>query len=307
MRILHNIAPIALSLFLWQCTHSGSSDQASKAKVLPVTNLAPLPLASGFETYWYQGKAELSTYQLTQERYGELRDAEQVNVFVTEDFSKSKQVKLDDAAAAGTDRQPVLKLNTIRRFHTGIYDYSIMQSIFTPIDGQASLKLTTTVQDWCGHVFSQLNAREQGYDVKSYSYFEKEGDQNIQLSKALLEEELLVRIRMNPATVPTGAVKIIPDQTYIRLRHKPLQVENATISMGIQPNESVMTLQYKDIPRQLIVRFESDFPHKILSWEENVEGKLMSKGVLKACVLSPYWMQNGHAFDSMRDSLKLTF
>jgi hypothetical protein len=279
----------------------------NNGKPVATSASAPLPLANGFAQYWYQGKAELSTFTVTQERYGELRDAEQVNVFVTEDFSKTKQVKLDDAAAAGADRLPVFKLNTVRRFHTGIYDYSLMQSVFVPIDGSPAVKLTTTVQDWCGHVFSQLNANPEGYAAQAFSYFETEGDPKIKLGKALLEEELMVRIRLNPATVPTGAVKVVPSQTYLRMRHKPLQVEDATISIGVEPRESVMTLQYTQIPRQLVVRFESAFPHRILSWEENVYGKLMSKGVLKASLMSPYWMQHGHDSDNMRDSLKLTF
>jgi hypothetical protein len=86
-----------------------------------------------------------------------------------------------------------------------------------------------------------------------------------------------------------------------------LKVEDATISIGVEPKSSVLTLQYTSIPRQLVVRFESDFPHKILGWEEQVEGKLMSRGVLKASILSPYWMQHGLADDHLRDSLKLTF
>lgn len=307
MRIINNIALVFLALLNWQCNQPASSAPASNAKALSTAQAAPLPLANGFAQYWYQGKAELNTFKVTQERYGELRDAEQVSVFVTEDFSKSKQVKLDDAAQAGADRAPILKLNTIRRFHTGIYDYSIMASVFNPIDGGMAIKSTSTVQDWCGHVFSQLNVQSAGYEAKTFSYFETEGDQKIALGKALLEEELMLRIRMNPSTVPTGAVKVIPDLAYIRMRHKPLKVEDATISIGVEPQSSVLTLQYTSIPRQLVVRFESDFPHKILGWEEQVEGKLMSRGVLKASILSPYWMQHGLADDHLRDSLKLTF
>ena len=48
-----------------------------------------------FVQYWYGGKAELNSYDLKQSRYGQIRNGEAVMVFVTEDFSKSKQVKLD--------------------------------------------------------------------------------------------------------------------------------------------------------------------------------------------------------------------
>ena len=87
-----------------------------------------------FNEYWYSGKAEITSYKLEQARYGEVHDGHAVLVFVTEDFSKSKQVKLDDPVNNKDDEQKVLKLNYVKKFNTGIYDYSIMESIFTPVD-----------------------------------------------------------------------------------------------------------------------------------------------------------------------------
>ena len=52
--------------------------------------------SQAFRDYWYDGKAEITSYALQQARYGELHTGEAVLVFVTEPFSKSKQVKLDD-------------------------------------------------------------------------------------------------------------------------------------------------------------------------------------------------------------------
>jgi hypothetical protein len=40
-----------------------------------------------FEKYWFNGEAELSSFQLTQARYGELREGKAVMIFVTEPFS----------------------------------------------------------------------------------------------------------------------------------------------------------------------------------------------------------------------------
>ncbi len=76
----------------------------------------------------------MSTYDFLQNRYGEERTGEAILVFVTEDFSASKQVKLDNSAEAGKDKVPIMKLNHIRRFVTGIYDYSMTLSVFTPVD-----------------------------------------------------------------------------------------------------------------------------------------------------------------------------
>lgn len=295
-----------LSVWSSQCVNTHAD---SKPKTASASNEAKptLVLPNGFNDYWYKGKAELSTFDVTQERYGELRKAEQVDVFVTEDFSRNKQVKLDDPANAGQDRVPVLKLNTVRRFHTGIYDYSLMQSVFTPVDGSSSLKTSTTVQDWCGHVFTQFNATPDGYKVHSYSYFEAEGDQELSLSHALLEDELWTRIRLNPTQIPTGAVALVPASTYARLLHKPLRAEQATVRLEQGPAESQLKVEYAQIGRSLNIRFETAFPYKILGWEESNQGALLSKGTRKAGLMSAYWGQHGEAFNNMRDSLQLKF
>nr|MBC8451166.1 hypothetical protein [Planctomycetota bacterium] len=56
-----------------------------------------------------------------QARYGEVHAGQAVLIFVTEDLSRSKQVKLDSVAGAGDDRVPVLKLNLTKKFDTGVY------------------------------------------------------------------------------------------------------------------------------------------------------------------------------------------
>jgi len=268
--------------------------------------LTALPAPVAFSDYWYLGKAEISTYDVEQERYGETRSAEQVNVFVTEDFSKKKQVKLDDAAKAGDDRIPVLKLNALRRFHTGIYDYHLMTSVFSPVDGSPALKTTCTVQDWCGQVFFQTNLEKKGIRARSFSYFETEGDADIQLPITVQEDEFWTKIRINPGSIQLGKTKVIPAATYIRLRHKPCQPEEAELSMEQSDKESVFKINYLNIARTLSIRFETTAPYRILGWEETgPNGGLQSKGRLKACLMSAYWSQHDNASSGLRDSLKL--
>lgn len=279
------------------------STVSDKARPAP----AALVLPEGFNQYWYAGNAELSTYDVTQERYGEFRQAEQVNIFVTEDLSSSKQVKLDDAASAGADRVPVLKLNSVLRFHTGIYDYSIMQSVFTPVSGQATLKSTASIQDWCGQVFMQTNLEKDQYRVRTFSYFETEGDQDQKMPMVLLEDELWSRLRLNPTMIPTGKMRVIPSSVYTRLRHKPGAAQNAEISLEKGEKESNLTLKYPDISRSLSIRFETKFPHIIQGWEETYEGKLVSKGTLKAVRNSAYWSEHDNIHAPLRDTLKLRF
>lgn len=304
MRIFSILLLICTGLFLY-CTPKTETTTAQAAAVATPAVHA-LPLASGFNEYWYQGKAELSVYSVEQERYGEMRQAEQVNVFVTEDFSRKKQVKLDDAASAGADRAPVLKLNSLRRFKTGIYDYSIMQSVFCPIDGTHALKSTCTVQDWCGQVFFQTNLTDNGQRrVRSFSYFEAEGDEDRLSEPALLEDELWNRIRLNPAAIPTGVQKVLPSAVFCRLRHKAFVAQNADIQMDKTEKEWTLRVNYEGLPRALSIRFEAAFPHKILGWEEMDNARISSKGTLKASRMEAYWSQNANSFAPLRDSLKL--
>ncbi|MDO8367114.1 MAG: hypothetical protein Q7T20_09970 [Saprospiraceae bacterium] len=300
---------LSVAIFSTQnCTeHSGKPTSKPVEAPTSAPTITPLTLPEGFKEYWYAGTAELCTYEVTQERYGEIRQAEQVNIFVTEDLSRLKQVKLDDPAAAAADRVPVLKLNLIRRFHTGIYDYSIMQSVFTPISGSSTLKTTTSVQDWCGHVFMQNNLEKDGYHLRGFSYFESEGDQDLRLPLALLEDEIWTRIRLNPFAVTTGKVSLIPSAIYTRLRHKPGGVQNADIQLKKGEKESAFSVMYTDIPRSLIIQFETAFPHKILGWEETIDGKIASKGMLKSTRKSAYWEEHDNVHAPLRDSLQLRF
>lgn len=289
------------ALLLGNCT----TPELSKAS----TNLPKkMVLPSATEPYWFDGSAEIAVYAVQQERYGEMRPARQVMVFVTEDFSKNKQVKLDDPEAAPNDRQPILKLNLLRRFTTGIYDYSLMQSIFTPFgtDNERSLKTTTTVQDWCGQVYSQYNRKPKGdYQVQSFSYFESEGDDNLELQADFLEDEIWTQIRLNPRGLENFSGNVAPADFYNRLKHKPLKPHLAKISIQNNAATSTLLLQYESIDRSLSIQFESLPPHRILSWEEKTDGKIQSSGQLVNLSKSPYWTKSSHQFDSLRDSIGL--
>ncbi len=262
-----------------------------------------------FNAYWFAGKAEVSSYDYQINRYDEPRTGYAVMVFVTEPFSKSKQVKLDDAAKAGNDAVNVLKLNALQRFNTGIYDYSMMTSVFTPIEVAKyphSLKATTTVQDWCGHVFAQLNwTSGDKYATHQYSYFEMEGDKSPNTEGALLEDEIFTRLRINPASLPTGTIKVIPNLTYSRLRHKPTESINAKIEIKEgATGTKVCNLVYES-KRRLEVLFEAVSPYKILGFAEFDGDKEMSRATLKKSMMSDYWAKHDNASANLRKELGL--
>ncbi|MEJ7822876.1 MAG: hypothetical protein WKF85_11170, partial [Chitinophagaceae bacterium] len=187
-----------------------------------------------FKSAWYAGKAEVSSYILQQARYGEIRNGEAALIFVTEDFSTKKLVKLDEPDRTN-DKIRVLKMIMTKNFVTGIYPYSMMLSVFTPVakDGNVkTVKVNCSSQEWCGQTFSQLQLNGNNYDWKLYSYFEKEGEQDKNLNAVVLEDELWNRIRMNPSALPQGKVSLIPGLLWQRLSHTELKEEEAVLTLS---------------------------------------------------------------------------
>jgi len=275
---------------------------------------------NNFKDYWYKGKAEITitSYELEQARYGELHQGHAVLVFVTEPFSKSKLVKLDNPGSAGADASSVLKLNFTKKFNTGIYPYSTMQSIFTPValdKDQNTLKVTTSSQEWCGHTFQQLGLKKDHYENQLNSYFEGEGDRKGKLPKSLLEDELWNRIRISPKNLPTGQIELIPSLLAARLKHFPLGVESAKAQLSEHPEQKELMqyqLDYQNIDRQLTIHFTKAFPHEIIGWEEAYRSgwgsnakKLVTKARKKKQLMLDYWAKNGVEDLSYRQALGL--
>lgn len=261
-----------------------------------------------FADYWYSGKAEVGSYQLIQSRYGESREGTASLIFVTEPFSKEKQVKLDDPDNA--DKVTVLKLNFTKNFVTGIYPYSMMLSVFTPVDSYnfpKSLKATMSSQEWCGQTFTQLNLIKNKYAVNGFSYFESEGDINEKFDNVLTEDELWNRIRINPNELPTGEKMVLPGFFYSRLYHKSIKPVKAMLTLKENGDSYTYTLSYES--RTLEIQFEKSFPFKIVSWREvlvsNDGEEQITTGKLMKTLHIDYWNKNSNQFSYLRDSLNL--
>ena len=271
---------------------------------------SPLPAIhpKTFSDYWHQGKAEISIYDLSQFRYGTVHDGQVVLVFVTEDVSKNKQVKLDDPQRHAADVVNVMKLNTMKEFVTGIYKYSLMSSVFTPVDysqNPHSLKLTCSSQDWCGQSFMQANWKGNRYEVQHMSYFESEGDQAYTLMTSWLEDEIWTKIRIAPNTLPTGDVKMIASAFYIRLSHKPNNVYDAIASLTKNESGNIYKIEYPDLERTLEIRFQSDFPYKILGWKEMYGDGEVTTAEISSTVISDYWQHHHPEDEVLRQELKI--
>jgi hypothetical protein len=270
-------------------------------------HLQAKPLSSEFKKYWYAGDAEITSYALEQARYGELRSGTAVMIYVTESFLPGKQVKADRNSSENIS---VLKLNATKNFLTGIYPYSIMSSTFYPVhDNQHAIKVTSSIQEWCGQVYAQINNRDS-FEVDSYSYFEKEGDQELTIEKSHLENELWNKIRIHPEDLPVGNLKVIPSLEYLRLVHQPIKSYDAVATIQNNGELTTYILSYPELKRTLKIIFSTSFPYNIESWTDaypsgfGPNSELLTTTATKIKTLkTPYWRQNRNENVSLRDTL----
>lgn len=254
--------------------------------------------------FWFSG-AEINRYELTQMRYGEAHPGHAEFIFVTEPFLTEEQVKNETGGSPTTD---VLKLNALRTFNTGLYSYRTMTSTFQPIDLAAyphALKTNTSVQDWCGQAFQQLNKTENGWRVELRSYFQNEGDRDFTLINTLLEDSIWLKLRLAPERLPTGTLQIVPGGVYTRFAHQPIRGERATAERTEDGKLSRYVIRYEDIERELHISYDTEFPHIIRNWKE-VEPDGTTKAVLTHRIMnSNYWSENRAADAPKRKNLGL--
>lgn len=306
MKKLLLILPI-LALTLHSCKEAVEKTSQVSEVLRPEVEIKQpkTKLSNIFKDYWYAGEAEITSYKLEQARYGEIRDGKAVLVFVTEDFLPEAQVK---AESYNESNIPVLKLNAIKKFNTGIYPYSIMQSTFYPVaNDQHAIKISASIQEWCGHVYTQLNNRNT-FEISSHSYFQNEADQQFKIEKTWTENELWTKLRIDPNTLPIGDINVVPSLEFTRLKHEELKAYKAFASI----EKDTYTISYLELERTLKINFNPEFPYDILGWEETTTSgfgasakTLTTKATRLETLKSAYWNMNNNTDESLRTTLKL--
>ncbi|WP_034925622.1 hypothetical protein [Gillisia sp. CAL575] len=291
--------PFVYGIFLMVLL-SGCGDNSSATSILPERDLS-----EEFKEYWFNGEAEITSYKLDQSRYGESREGTAVLIYVTEEFLPEAQVK----ANAKSDKTiPILKMNATKNFNTGIYPYSIMQSTFYPLKGQShALKVSTSIQEWCGHVYIQLNNREN-FEINSHSYFEGEADKELELAKTYLENEVWTQLRIDPDLLPTGNLSMIPPMDSFRLENLEFKAYNAIAEFYQDGDWSVYKINYPEIKRELKIYYSNIAPFKIEKWQEKNEsnGKTYTTTATKMKELkSDYWNKKSNKDLHLREQLNL--
>lgn len=257
---------------------------------------------------WLKG-AEICRYELKQERYGEIRNGDAIMVFVREPFHRTRQVKDESGTGGGFE---VLKLNFTRDFNTGIYPYHTMVSTFQPfIENTAgeALKVTVSVQDWCGHVFSQTNRRNNKLTTEVLSYFEQEdGWKFTEDGKTLLEDGVWTSLRLNPNGLTVGQFEMIPGGLAQRFDHRKSKIETAVAKWlpGSQKSTRIYQIDYPNTGRVLAIEITAKPPYVIQGWTEGVRGnKLTTAQLTHRLENQEYWSKNSNADSNLRKKLGL--
>jgi hypothetical protein len=261
--------------------------------------------SSAFWQAWGDGNAEMSSYRAVSSRYGAPREAELVLIYVTEPLDRATLVK-DDAAERPVN---VLKLNVSEKFDTGVYPYSVMTSVFAPVDAYRAerfqpVKLTLTAQEWCGHVFRGVWPGEAGFRSALYSYFASEGEADQQVDAppgTLYEDALLIQLRELDGPFAGGddwSGHLVPALWQQRRTHEALSAVPATITRADARRDGTpvtrFTLAYDGYTRTYDV--EQSAPRRVLGWQTS----LGDRAELEATDRLPYWQLNAPGDESAR-------
>lgn len=280
-----------------------------------------------FSSFWHDGRAELDGYLWSVSRYGQRRSGECVMIYVTEPFSESKRVKVDDAARDPADTFDALKLNLIRDFQTGIYDYNTMTSVFCRSEDFAAVKISFSSAEWCGHVYEELRLDPRRGSGQLFSYFQGESS-NITLDgkpAGISEDNLFILLRglrgdyLRPGQ--TRSVPFLPGAFHRRLTHSPIRWRSAEIERLAElqtvevPAGEFLTIVYvvrTDDGREGRFFIEDDYPHRIVRWtweagsSESRRGREASEtGQLTGTARLKYWQLNDNGDERYLDRLGL--
>jgi hypothetical protein len=306
---LRSLAPALIAVITAGC--GGDRKQPETARVAPApSQTTPSPHGPEFWKTWGDGQAELNGYNLTYPRYGQARKGTAVAIFVTETFAKEGRVKSDPGRRPPAAEVPVMKLNLVRNFQTGIYDYNNMLSAFVAlaeVGGRAyglPSKISFSSQEWCGHVYSQLLFDDRLIRQSSHSYFDGEGDatRDIEIEPLATTEDALLLWARGMAWPYTAAgasdtVQLISSLERARTSHVPAKVITAELHAGNQPeklrvpagafNVHVRTAKLSD-ETVWTYYVEADAPYRIVKWESSTgeRAELLGSDRMK------YWEMN---------------
>lgn len=304
---------------------TGAGDEA------PATAAAWSPVARGdaFGERWWDGRAELASYELTYPRYGELREGgTAVAITVAEHLDLETRVKPDDPDAGVS----TLKLNLAEDFQTGIYDYQLMTSAWVGVGptlghpAGAPLKVAFSAQEWCGMTFELRRFEADRVETTLHSYFDGEADRSGRVPRpddGFAEDALLLWARgLAGPRVEAGAsveVPLLRAAAVARLRHVPTVYDRATLTRAadtrtvevpagsFEAEVATVTVLGQDGPPDVRERtwtfwVEAGGDRRVLRYarSDGLDARLVASDRTR------YWQQNSVADEPRLDALGLS-
>ena len=269
-----------------------------------------------FQSQWEDGKAELDGYRYEVTRYGERRTGRCVMVFVTEPFSESLRVKVDDPSKHPGDVFEALKLNFVREFQTGIYHYNTMVSVYARSADFAPAKIVLSSAEWCGSVYEEQIFRSGFVANAVRSYFEGEsGADTLDAPRdGIAEDDLYILLRglRGPYLEAGGrrTIPLLPSPFHARLTHRPVAWTTAEIGRARDSERLLVpagsfradryTIRVAD-GREGRVWIERSAPHRIVKWAWTapphpgtaMAGDATDQGELAGSARLAYWKLHG--------------
>ena len=314
-------AALSLALVVAACGVAGWGVVGCE-RAAPRETAAAADTSRVFESHWQDGRAELAGYRYHVTRYGQRREGRCAMITVTEPFSASKHVKADHSSQNSADTFEALKMNLVRHFQTGIYDYHTMISIFTKSRDFSTDKVAFTCAEWCGQVYEELIFEKSAVTGMIRSYFEDES-RELRLPAqggGIPEDDLFILLRgLRGDYLPPGGSRsapFLPSPFHCRLTHQPTYWTSAAISRSRDLEQvQVPAGSFQAIAYTVRVKdgrtgqfwIESAYPHRILRWSwaapasdggRRMSGDGSDEGELIRSTRLPYWRLNQEGDES---------
>ena len=273
---------------------------------------------------WSDGKAEINGYAVTHPRYGDVRPGEAILIFVTETMRHDARVKTDTERV---DSFPVVKLNAVLDFQTGIYDYNIMTSTFVPLSGETprgvATKSTFSMQEWCGNTHAEIRATHEfgepvsGLSFHTSHYFDDSPVENADLSipeNAVMADALPVLVRGLAGSFiapgDTMNAELLPRLVDVHTRHTAVDWQSSQLTRSLNSEITevpagryathTVTIKQSDTT-VLAYHVEAAPPHRLIAWD----GANGERGELTGSIRAKYWHQNRLEHAALRNQLGL--
>jgi hypothetical protein len=231
----------------------------------------------------------------------------------------TRKRRRESGKADGRNRIEVLKLNLNAFFLTGTYPYSVMTSVFSPVDRYREerfqpVRIVHSVQEWCGAYSHRLWPGSDRFRSLRLSYFASEDERvaDVEVAPgALYEDALLIQLRELDGPFADGEDWegwLVPALWRFRTEHREPAAVRARISREEAEREtqggavpvSRFTLEADGYRR--VVDVERDVPRRVLGWSTSTgeEAELLATERL------PYWRLNRLGDESHREALGLS-